>query len=68
MKLLGVLGLLGVLACHKYQISDIRPTEGFGNISDSWVISVTGLNDVSDFRVIRVSGRIGILVILVLLG
>ena len=60
MKLLAVLGLLGVLACHKYQISEIRPITGIGDISDTRVISVTGLNDVSDIRVIRVSGRIGI--------
>ena len=29
-KLLAVLGLLGVLACHKYQISDIRPIKVSG--------------------------------------
>ena len=65
MKLLAVLGLLSLLACHKYQISDIRPTKGIGDISDPRVISVTGLNDVSDIRVIKETGRIGILVILV---
>ena len=63
-----MLGLLGVLACHKYHSSDIRLIKASGDISDRRVISVTGMNDVSDIRFIRVTGRIGILVILVLLG
>jgi hypothetical protein len=66
LKLLAVLALLGVLACHKYQINDIRP------IKVSGILAIQGLlvllNDVSDIRVMRVTGRIGILVILVLLG
>ena len=37
LKLLVVLGLLGVLACHKYQISDIRP------IKVSGILAIQGL-------------------------